>query len=450
MEDDLVSRLFDRGLIHIVEDILLFTSARTVAACLRVCRCWHAHLTEHNVWRLLYVKMFRRRRQFRRLCCHNGWLDHVPGQGAKTTDLAIYRRILYKSTCFREIWCEECLLSTKLYTGYLISCLKVFRSLLFAGMQDGQIKVWVIRDPVRNTKAFRVLEGHEERVTSMDAVEDSLVSASVDHSIRIWSIKTGGMIRVLRGPCAPILQVKLTQNRLISLADSGRVNFWSWQGPLSIELTHHTTLEPGDLEASASVILDNDYIAVARQNSDLLAIYSSQTGRRLWDKEIFCTGSNIQSFALHRSLACLGTGASAEVWSLVDHGSLLASLEVGSLTTCPSYYMKELAMSDCLVVGMLSTGQTHFWSLAAVLHSGPAAIILPVLSIDNREPSWKGMALNDTKLVFSLEIKFGDVKVYSFSHESNQVTDTSDQLPGRSDSNMLGWDEEDEPCPDLK
>ena len=181
MEDDLVSRLFDRGLIHIVEDILLFTSARTVAACLRVCRCWHAHLTEHNVWRLLYVKMFRRRRQFRRLCCHNGWLDHVPGQGAKTTDLAIYRRILYKSTCFREIWCEECLLSTKLYTGYLISCLKVFRSLLFAGMQDGQIKVWVIRDPVRNTKAFRVLEGHEECVTSMDAVEDSLVSASVEH-----------------------------------------------------------------------------------------------------------------------------------------------------------------------------------------------------------------------------------------------------------------------------
>jgi hypothetical protein len=127
MQDDLVSQLFCRGLFPIVEDILIHTTARTVAACMRVCRFWNAQFTEGCVWRSLFVKMFRRRADFRLLCCHNGWADLLPRQARHVGEPATYRQILYKATCFREIWCQERMFSAKLYTGYLIACLKVAR-----------------------------------------------------------------------------------------------------------------------------------------------------------------------------------------------------------------------------------------------------------------------------------------------------------------------------------
>jgi WD40 repeat protein len=357
--------------------------------------------------------MYKRRRQFRVLCSLNGWQDHVPGQGTKTTDLSAYRGILYKTTCFKMIWCSKQFVVTKIYTGYLISCLKVFKNLLFAGMQDGQIKVWRVCNSLKDKKAFRILEGHEEQVTCIDAYNENLVSASLDHSIRVWNISTGGMIRVLRDIGSPVLQVKLTGNRLISLAALGRIHFWTWNGPLNIEQTHHTTLEPGDHDAS--VILDEDYIAVARPVSGQLAIYNGQNGRRLWQKEV-AARTSFQSFALWRSLACMACGASVEVWSLAGSCSRLVILDV-NLANDPGSYVKELALSDCLIVGMLSTGQlSYFWSLSSVLAASEGSLT-PDLVLFNTEPSWKSLALYDANLAYSLERKFGDVKVYSFCHE---------------------------------
>ena len=86
---------------------------------------------------------------------------------------------------------------------------------------------------------------------------------------------------------------------------------------------------------------------------------------RLWEKEISIRGgSPIHSFALRQSLACLGAEASAEVWSLADRGSRLAVLHLADVSlTYPSFYMKAMAMSDCLVVGMLSTGKLDIFTL---------------------------------------------------------------------------------------
>jgi WD40 repeat protein len=229
----------------------------------------------------LFIKNFKCRPEFRQLCRHNGWADLLPTAAVQTTDEAVYRRILYTTTCFRELWCRQRMSTAKLYTGHLIACLKVFKSLLFAGMLDGQIKVWTLRHPVRNEKAFRVLEGHEERVTCLDAADDSLLSASMDRSIRVWSIASGGLIRILRGVGAPLFQIKLTAaHRLISLSMSGQLTFWSWDGPLRIEQTDETSLEPGGLAASVEVILDDLYIAVVSNNSQLVLLYSSIDGRR--------------------------------------------------------------------------------------------------------------------------------------------------------------------------
>jgi WD40 repeat protein len=198
-------------------------------------------------------------------------------------------------------------------------------------MLDGQIKVWILQDPVRNQRPFRILEGHEDRVTCLDAVEDSLVSASMDRSIRVWCISTGGMLRVLRNSGAPLLQVKLAGSRLISLSASGRVNFWAWNGPLSIELMHHTFLEPDRLASSVDVVLDDVYIAVVSHSCELLAIYSSLNGRRLWEKEIVCSNSHvIHAFALRRGLAALGSGDAVEAGVYILEKTYPPPLEEGT------------------------------------------------------------------------------------------------------------------------
>jgi hypothetical protein len=66
-----------------------------------------------------------------------------------------------------------------------------------------------------------------------------------------------------------------------------------------------------------------------------------------------------------------------KVWSLMGGGgSRLATLGLGGQLTYPSFYVKELAMSESLVVGMLSSGQILLWSLATVLAASSQVTIV--------------------------------------------------------------------------
>jgi hypothetical protein len=108
--------------------------------------------------------------------------------------------------------------------------------------------------------------------------------------------------------------------------------------------------------------------------------------------------------------------------------------------------MKATAMSDCLVVAMTSAGRLLVWPMTAIMAAAAsqttAAGIAPALVIANEEPAWRNLVLADTRLIFGLEVKLGDLKVFSFnprltkSTSEEAVEDTSSRA---SCSDMETW-----------
>jgi hypothetical protein len=92
--------------------------------------------------------------------------------------------------------------------------------------------------------------------------------------------------------------------------------------------------------------------------------------------------------------------------------------------------MKATAMSDCLVVAMTSAGRLLVWPMTAIMAAAAshttAAGIAPALVIENEEPAWRSLVLADTRLIFGLEVKLGDLKVFSFCPRLTKSTSEED------------------------
>merc|ERR1711892_1272995 len=168
---DLIGELYQQGLDVFVERVLAHTDGKTVNSCFQVCSSWEKHLRHGKVWRRILERKFAEDINIRLLCRLNGWMQILPSQGGSEVSEDEYKQIVYKLTDYEEIWTERNLNSSK----------------LFAGMLDGLIKMWdVSRDFVK--KPLRIFEGHEERVSSLDASGNVLISGSLDHSARVWNI----------------------------------------------------------------------------------------------------------------------------------------------------------------------------------------------------------------------------------------------------------------------
>ena len=100
-----------------------------------------------------------------------------------------------------------------------------------------------------------------------------------------------------------------------------------------------------------------------------------------------------------------------EVWNL-EECVLVNRLDVDSLPSLVNgVFIKNISLSDFMLVVMASTGAMHIWPVLEVLQG----LKEPGLCIDNTQPCWKNIALSDTKIAFGLEAKFGDMKIYSFT-----------------------------------
>ena len=222
---DIIGGLYRQGLDVLVEKIFAQTDGKTVTSCFQVCSSWEKHLWNGNVWRRIIERLFAENADFRLLCRLNGWGQVLPSQGGSEATEEEYKQIVYKLTEYEGIWSKQNLSSSKLFTGGLFSCLKLHQQWLFAGMLDGLIKMWdVSRDFVK--KPLKIFEGHEEKVSSLDAAGDVLVSGSLDQSVRVWNIESSSLLRVLRGSGCPILLVKLLPDRLAWWSVSGMFQVW--------------------------------------------------------------------------------------------------------------------------------------------------------------------------------------------------------------------------------
>ena len=148
-------------------------------------------------------KMFKNDISFRKLCLLNDWWKLLPSKGhQKMESETSCKRVMQRVTNYDTRYSVNNLTSIKLMAGGLFSCLKIHHHLLFAGMLDGLIKMWDVTSLAQGASDLRrplkLFEGHEESVTCLDAGAGVLVSGSLDRSVRVWSLESSSLLRVLR------------------------------------------------------------------------------------------------------------------------------------------------------------------------------------------------------------------------------------------------------------
>ena len=429
---DIIGCLYESGLDVFVEKVLAQTDADTVHSCFQVCSSWKRHLRHGKVWRRIVERKFAENCDFRFLCGLNGWVEMLPSQGGREVSEDEYKQIVYKVTEYRNIWANRNLSSSKLFTGGLFSCLKLHQQWLFAGMLDGLIKLWdVSQDTGR--KPLRIYEGHEERVTSLDTMDNILVSGSLDHSVRVWNIESSRLLRVLQGSGSPILLVKLLPGRLTWWSRSGTFQIWSWKGPENIEL--RSSFKIDEDPTTCNISIGNQFIAVAAKNIPTnsrhkVVIVSSQAGEELDERSIF-SSSKIQCIDIQSNLLFLGSRQSIEIWNIVN-STCVAVLAYNDSTWHEP--IRNICVSDCQLVATLGRGNLLHWPLTDLVKADASMKTSPLLCnigtsagvIRNQEPAWGTPVMSGNRIVFGLETRFGEVKIFNWrKNEKEKKEDNS-------------------------
>ena len=84
---------------------------------------------------------------------------------------------------------------------------------------------------------------------------------------------------------------------------------------------------------------------------------------------------------------------------------------------------------------MLSSGNILHWPLHNLVKKNndnpniPLHYNLETFAgvIENKEPPWKNLVLSDSRIVFGLEMKFGDVKIFNWSKTVKRNTDVEEE-----------------------
>ncbi|KAI9745512.1 MAG: SCF ubiquitin ligase complex subunit cdc4 [Claussenomyces sp. TS43310] len=169
------------------------------------------------------------------------------------------------------------------------------KPLIITGSRDSQLRVW--RLPEQGGKRFmqisgtpdtdcpyfiRVLQGHNHSVRAIAAHEDTLVSGSYDHSVRVWKISTGETVHLLRGHEQKVYSVVLdnTRKRCISGSMDNTVKIWSLDtGSCLFTLIGHSSL-----------------VGLLDLKEDRLVSAAADSTLRIWDPE---TGSCKATLSAH-------------------------------------------------------------------------------------------------------------------------------------------------------
>jgi len=97
----------------------------------------------------------------------------------------------------------------------------------YVGLNDGKIKAYDLRDTTKSTSVF---SGHEKGVTSV-ALHDfgsSLVTASLDNTLKVWSAKKNELQTTLEGHTDAVRACLSTGDIIISGSDDQTIKLWKY------------------------------------------------------------------------------------------------------------------------------------------------------------------------------------------------------------------------------
>ena len=142
-----------------------------------------------------------------------------------------------------------------------------------SGSFDNTLRVW----DLRTGECLRVLKGHTGSVECVAVTEDGLcVSGSFDNTLRVWDLRTGECLRVLKGHTNSVKCVAVTEDELcVSGSDDDTLQVWDLRtGECLRVLKGHT----GSVEC---VAVTEDGLCVSGSGDKTLRVWDLHTGECL-------------------------------------------------------------------------------------------------------------------------------------------------------------------------
>ncbi|KAL0954124.1 hypothetical protein HGRIS_005266 [Hohenbuehelia grisea] len=109
-----------------------------------------------------------------------------------------------------------------------VLCIKVVGQLVFTGSVDESIRIWDLSLELPEKKC-RVLDRHIYRVLCLDTWKDWLVSGSQDKTVRLWNFEGNkdSQTEVFRGHSAAVICVAIEDTTIVSASADQSVIIWS-------------------------------------------------------------------------------------------------------------------------------------------------------------------------------------------------------------------------------
>lgn len=128
--------------------------------------------------------------------------------------------------CGYEVSTTNHLFSKKVHNGVIAAIMNLETTVAFGG-GDGYLAI--LRKWDLSCKKVLLDQGHTDKITCLAFLEkrNLLVSGSFDKTLRVWNIKTGRCVRVLRGHGDIVTCVSVYENTIISGARNGTIGLWS-------------------------------------------------------------------------------------------------------------------------------------------------------------------------------------------------------------------------------
>jgi WD40 repeat protein len=308
--------------------------------------------------------------------------------------------------------------------------------LVASASSDHTVKLW----EVETGRLIKTLSGHSDDVRGVSFSPDSrlLASASSDHTVKVWQVENGSLIKTLEGHSNWINGVSFSpDSRILASASSDNtVNLWQVKtGTLIKILEGHS-----DWINSVSFSPDSRFLASASSDYTV-KLWQVETGTLIKTLEGHSNSVNGVSFSTDsRLLASASWDNTVKLWQ-VETGSLIKTLEghsdiVYGVSISPDSRILASASSDYTVKlwqvetgTLIKTLEGHSNSVNGVSFSTDSRILASASS-DKTVKLWQ---VETGDLIKTLEGHFGIVTGVSFSTDSRILASAS------SDNTVKLW-----------
>jgi hypothetical protein len=122
---------------------------------------------------------------------------------------------------------------------------------------DHTLKIW----DLATGRALATLEGHADRVTGCAVTTDGqrVVSASADKTLKVWDLATGRAVATLEGHAASVRGCAVTPDgqRVVSASSDGTLKVWDLETHACL-LTHRGDVDYLAVAATATIVIAGD------------------------------------------------------------------------------------------------------------------------------------------------------------------------------------------------